>query len=371
MSETICPRCEASKQRISQHWAKSSCGYPEITDSQRALLNGLVLAGATIAGHGTNRHLTIGTTTEALADWVAAELDWLHHGTRMVVSDESGAPSHIHRIRTPAHPAVNRYERWQRAPESRGRIPPAEFELSVRSARVWYGFAGNLLFREYDSQRSAAFSATYDDKAEWIQRILDTAGYDSTRQVNRIQIRPTETSRFLNWMGRPPPGAEHKFRVSDVGERPVWKDQSQYPGRFPDDALQNAVLNAADSFERPPSENEFDEWRPPAYPASKTVVVRADDGWHGTIAAAGLDVAELLRATGGHGARYPDALLLASLREAQSTKSTSSQLLTEEEYREWRRRERERGRVVPTVTTIRNRFPDMRWKVLIAMAEKS
>lgn len=67
-----CPNCDSTTdyERIAQHWA-TGCGYPEIPEDVRTVLDGLVLAGATVAGQGSNRHLKIGTVSQTLADWTA------------------------------------------------------------------------------------------------------------------------------------------------------------------------------------------------------------------------------------------------------------------------------------------------------------
>lgn len=359
---TTCPECGEEKVRVSQHWAKSTCDYPEIPDGLRALLDGLALAGGTIAGNGSNRHLTIGTTNRELADWTATELDWLHHGTRETETDDETRDC-VYRIRTPAHPGLNRYERWPRATESRGRIPPPRFSLSARTARVWHAFAGSLLFREYDSQRSATFSAKYDDRAEWIQRILDDAEFDSTRAGKRVQLPPTETTRWLSWIGAPVPGVEHKWRISNVGERPVYQDSSGRP-RFPDESLLNALRNMADLFGRPPLTPEYDAWRPPAYPAQATILNRWGSGWRGALEHAGLDVADTVRATRGKSARYPPELLRAAVREADVAVDGE---LTTKTYRAWREYEQQRGRVIPSSKTILRRFEGY-WPEIVEVA---
>lgn len=351
---TTCPECNEEKDRISQHWAKSSrCSYPEIPDDLRAVLDGLILAGATIAGNGSNRHLTIGTTNFDLADWTASELAWLHHGTRETETDD-GSRDCVYRVRTPAHPGLNRYERWPRAPESRGRIPPDRFDLNPRAARVWHAFAGSLLFREYDSQRSATFSAKYDDRAEWIQRVFADAEFDSTRAGKRVQLPSTETTRWLSWIGSPVSGVEHKWRVSNLGERPVYQDSSgRGRPQFPDESLLNALRNIADLFGRPPLTHEYNAWRPQAYPAQVTILKRWESGWRGALEDAGLDVADTVRATGGRSAQYPLELLQAAVREADAAVDGD---LTTSTYRAWREHEQQRGRVIPSANAILSRF---------------
>lgn len=355
MSETECPNCGARKERIAQHWAKSSCGYPEIQARIRAVLDALILSGGTIAGNGPNRHLTVGTANETFAEWVADQLEWLHHGTRETVSESTG--SRIYRIRTPAHPAINRYERWERAPESKGRMPPSQFDLTQRTARVWYADAGGLLFREYDSQRSAIFAAKFDDKADWIQCVLRDVGFEPTRQSKRVQLPPTETARLLSWVGPPVSGMEHKWRISNVGDRPIWKNGREYP----DEALLNALRNAADLLEHPPSKSDFETWRPRSYPSAKTIQERAGGSWHQALEDAGLDVTEKLEVHSSHGARYSSDLLIAAVHEADDAISGR---LTVDGYQDWRRHEQEAGRRIPSTTPIVQRF-GRPWRIAV------
>lgn len=205
---TICPECDEQKERVAQHWAMSACGYPEISREQREVLDGLMLAGATVTGNGNNRHLTIGTTSEALAEWTADQLGWLHHGTRVEQGDSNR--NDVFRVRTPAHPACNRYERWGDGGE--GRAPPDDFQLTARAGRAWWAYAGGLQWSgEYDSQRTATISALDDSRARWVQRVLATAEIDVTRVGKRIQWHGQQVRDWLTFIGSPVPGAEYKW----------------------------------------------------------------------------------------------------------------------------------------------------------------
>lgn len=206
---TICPECGDEKERVAQHWAMSACGYPEVSADQRAVLDGLMLGGANVNGQGSNRHLLVSTTSEQLAEWTTELLDWLHHGTRVVRSDVA-EHRNVYRVRTPAHPAINRYERW--GGDGQGRAPPADYSLSPLAGRIWWAYAGGLEWHgEYDSQRTATISALDDDRAGWVQRVLATAGVDATRVGKRVQWHGEQLREWLAWIGEPVPGVEHKW----------------------------------------------------------------------------------------------------------------------------------------------------------------
>jgi len=235
---TICPGCGDAYERAASHWSNSACGYPEISAEQRAVLDGLMLGGANVDGQGSNRHLLASTTSPLLAEWTAEQLDWLHHGTRT----DHGAGDHqdVYRVRTPAHPAINRYERWG---DGETRAPPDNYDLTPLAGRVWWAYAGGLQWQgEYNSQRTATISALNDDRGAWVQHILSTAGIDATRVGKRVQWHGQQLRDWLDWIGDPVPGAEHKWatRVEYRALREDPDSASEYEAAIARHALQVA-----------------------------------------------------------------------------------------------------------------------------------
>ncbi|WP_114579644.1 hypothetical protein [Saliphagus sp. LR7] len=168
----------------------------------------MVLAGATIAGNGPNKHLVIGTIRESLAEWLAEELGWLTHSIRERRYEADRQPEY--RIRTHAHSALSQYAKWTES----DRAPPVDVPISSHTGRIWYALAGGLQWsHEYDSGRTAAFSALSDDRAAWIGQVLTDAepAFQGTRAGTRVQFRPLETDRWLAWIGDPVPGVAYKW----------------------------------------------------------------------------------------------------------------------------------------------------------------
>lgn len=204
----VCPRGCGRYQRLSRHWSGPHCSFPPLSAVQRETVEGLLLAGATIAGNGPNKHLVVGTVHEPLAKWLADELDWLTHSVRE--RKGKGKRQLEYRVRTHAHATLSRYVEWTEG----DRAPPEDLEISPHTGRVWYALAGGLQWHgNRDSQRTAAFSALDDERAAWIERVLADAGpsLEATRAGKRVQLRPLETDRWLAWIGVPVPGVEHKW----------------------------------------------------------------------------------------------------------------------------------------------------------------
>ncbi|QCW05294.1 hypothetical protein [Natrinema pallidum] len=204
-----CPRGCGSYQRLSRHWSGPNCEFPPLSADQRETVEGLLLAGATIAGNGPNKHLVVGTVHEPLATWLADQLEWLTHSVRERDGGENRQLEY--RVRTHAHATLSRYVEWTDG----DRRPPEGYEPTAHTARVWYALAGGLQWPgEYDSQRTALFSAEADARAAWIMDVLEAAGFEPTRAGKRVQLRPTETTRFLEWIGEPVPGVVYKWTDS-------------------------------------------------------------------------------------------------------------------------------------------------------------
>jgi len=203
-----CPECGSGYQRLGQHWRLGDCS-PVIGSRQRDVVGGLVLAGAAIEPGGS---LVAKTTTRALAEWTHDQLDWLATAL-LKIDDETPTHDPWFEVRTPTHHTLERYGDWT---ASSG--PPQAYELSQRAARVWWAYAGGLEWHgEYDSQRTATFSALNDDRAAWIMRVLATAGISGTRVGKRVQFHGQQVRSWLDWIEPAVPGVEYKW-VSSQGE---------------------------------------------------------------------------------------------------------------------------------------------------------
>jgi len=197
-----CPECGEAYVRLGRHWG-STCD-PALSEHQRSVLAGLALSGSTVDGGS----VIVQTTTRPLIEWTVEQLGWLA-GTLTRVEDDTDNREPIYRLSTPKHWGVERYEGWS----SNG--PPAEYELDATAARVWWAYAGGLEWHgEYDSQRTATISAEADDRAAWVLRVLETAGVDATRVGKRVQWHGDQLREWLEWIGKPAPGAEHKWADS-------------------------------------------------------------------------------------------------------------------------------------------------------------
>lgn len=206
-----CQKCSREGfKRLSTHWAGPKCNFPVLQQHLSETLEGLVLAGAKIGGNSGNKHLATGSVYEEFITWIADNLDWLAHSIRR--RSYTGDRNEQYYVRTHAHPTITRYTEWV---ASGARKPPETLELSKRTARTWYASAGGLEWHGSDNnQRSVAFSSLRKARATWILQILENTGFDAKRVGKRVQLRPRETQRWLDWIGEPVPGVAHKWAAT-------------------------------------------------------------------------------------------------------------------------------------------------------------
>jgi hypothetical protein len=194
-----------------------------MTRGQRELIAGLLLGNGHVGGNGANKHFHLSTRWRPFAVWVFQELGWL--AATIVFLDNSQenrerpVPAQQYRVRTHAHPALTRLRSWY---DESGtcRLPAPEDlpagRLTPRAGRAWHATAGSLGWShpDYATTRQAYFSAEADDRADCVKTLFESAGFEPTRAGKGVQLPPTQTSAWLNWVGPPVEGVEYKWTIS-------------------------------------------------------------------------------------------------------------------------------------------------------------
>lgn len=115
-----CPDCGDEYKRLAIHW-KGPCSPPPLQSARLNLITGFLLGGGRIGGNGVNKHFQVTTQWRPFAFWVFEQLDWL--GATVVRknpprSDDTDTrpPAQHYKVRTHAHPALNRFRAWYPSP---------------------------------------------------------------------------------------------------------------------------------------------------------------------------------------------------------------------------------------------------------------
>jgi hypothetical protein len=361
-----CPVCGERKERLSRHW--SFCEFPDADGDLRALLTGVLLGGGTLQGNGENtQHLLVQTTSESLARWLFAELDWLAHSLRRRTFEGEREP--IYQVRTHAHTYLRRLrDRWYRDGAKRLRT---DINLSPHAGRVWWALAGGLEWTgDHDSQVRGMFSAEADSRAAAISTLLERRGYDPTRLDRRVVFYGDDLRDWLSWIGDPVLGAEHKWETEQAIYWALRSDADS-PGAF-----RAAVARESLSLARERTAGELTPERFNSVTTSVDADTVADalggGSWEDALNVAGIDMerAENRSLDTAHAdtwfsdpesadPQYSDVDLIDSLQRAAAEHGESLEI---SEYRTWREGCDDQ---VPTAETIVGRIG---WR---AAAEKA
>jgi hypothetical protein len=206
-----CPGCGGDYQRLARHWTSGACTPPPVEDSTHELLTGLVIGNATASGNGQHNHAVLPTQHRPFALWVHDQLGWLSHGVRRKDPDDKRPQ---YRVRTHAHHALDRYREWYAGGTKR---IPEDVTLTPRIARAWYACDGGLEWPREESPPRIAFSAAIDGRREDVARLLREAGYGPNVYDRRARLSIPATERFVEWIGDPVPGVEHKWTGDRAG----------------------------------------------------------------------------------------------------------------------------------------------------------
>lgn len=68
MSE--CPICEEEYERVSLHWSRGKCGYPDIPENTLEIIKGLLMSDGWIQRDGGEPNFRIEMTNKAFLDWL-------------------------------------------------------------------------------------------------------------------------------------------------------------------------------------------------------------------------------------------------------------------------------------------------------------
>lgn len=152
-----CPNCKQSFERLSAHWAHSSCEYPNIDRRHHKILTGLLMAEGNIHfPNEGNPSFKIDNTNRRFLEWLDTEFGCLSSGITVKKSAEESARdirergrdkeadasnySTIYRFRSRNHPGLKKYKPWY---EQDWENLPDDLSLTPWSLKMWYIGHGN------------------------------------------------------------------------------------------------------------------------------------------------------------------------------------------------------------------------------------
>jgi hypothetical protein len=114
----------------------------------------------------------------------------------------------VYRLQTMSHPELGGYLSWRSAP------PASGWRLTRQAARVWYACDGSLSAAGRDGGTSQiSFAAMDERKRHALVAALGRAGFTASSWRRRVGLSAAAVGEWLDWVGEPTPGSEHKWRL--------------------------------------------------------------------------------------------------------------------------------------------------------------
>lgn len=208
-----CYSCRQEKKSLAQHWTKSSCSYPPLSDAMRETVEGLLVGDASVDGRAHAR-VELQSVRREHALFCHQQLGPLSHGvTRTERSDTDGP---LYRLRTHAHPDLDRYWRWSNG-------IPEDVTLSRRGLRLWYACDGAIEFGGRATAPKITVRAVGRDRRATVARLLRglPVSLDVRENAGRVTVVSEAVPRLLRYLGPPTPGSVHKWCLDESVYRTV------------------------------------------------------------------------------------------------------------------------------------------------------
>lgn len=204
-----CPNCRDEYESLGSHAALSDCPYPELTDSQKEIVKGLMLGDGWINHHNDNGNpfFAVAMVNKEFIEWVNGQLSPLTTGVKDATGGEwSDRP--YYKVRTIRSPHFKKYLRWY--PESKYELQ--EVDLTPTILKMWYVSDGTLNDRpgrkpylqistHADIDREAYFSSMFEPLGVAVSR-------DSGKEIG---FTVEDTEKLFRYMGDAPPGFDRKW----------------------------------------------------------------------------------------------------------------------------------------------------------------
>lgn len=230
--EVVCPQCDDTYVNIARHWYGSpDCDYPDYSEHQHALIQGVLLACGSVEKGEGNASLRVTSQYKSVLEFLDSQFGVLSNGVSQKLSAKearesledrgwsvSDDVSAIYEWRLRTHPELNQYhEDWYEITDGeRTRKVPIYVERNPTTLLIWYLFSGRIQ-RNHEAPHVIFPFTSMNAELETILKLLhpfnprvytDTYSEGPTRK----DIHLRNSVAFFEFIGEPPqPRFESKW----------------------------------------------------------------------------------------------------------------------------------------------------------------
>jgi len=219
-----CYQCGDDYTRLSLHWRRGDCDYPQITDKQREIAKGMVMGDAWVK-HRENSPAQIRAemNNKQFLEYLYEQMKPLSASVKMCRTAQENAErngekssygyndSYLFTSRTA--PAFNEFEEWY---SSGKKVWPENLNLTPISLSVLYVCDGTL-----DGLTPTISCVKEQHRKEYVLSLFQSLGINASMKGHHIRL---DTEQFFTVVGGPIKGFEHKWPESFKSKSSVLED---------------------------------------------------------------------------------------------------------------------------------------------------
>lgn len=222
-NEQVCNSCGEKFSKIGVHWAKSSCSYPNLSETQSNIITGLVMGDGSIVCRGKNPIIQLAMIQPEYLSYIDSLFPEYGMGVKLHQSSErvhdllwgdqsdsrSNNCSDVYMWKTRTSPVFHQWYSWY---SSGQKEIPASVTLSPDIVRTWYVCDGTYKDNSYIRISCNGERGNEDKIRDWFSDIGFTVSnwYEDTNDVY-FTFTVDESSNLFSYMDHSVPGFEYKF----------------------------------------------------------------------------------------------------------------------------------------------------------------
>lgn len=211
-----CDNCGNEYSCITSHWSQSSCEYTSLNDYEIEIIEGLLLSDGSIVDVSNTNHknsnFTVQMTTPRFLTWLSDQSEIFCEVLSKDRHKDKDNWNPTYAVNSLSLPDIsNLRNKWYPNGE---KVYPNNFNLTKLNVKLWYCGDGGLNWEGKRGAYADIKCSNESDNPDKLLRMFENLGFSPTFRQERICFN-SETTDFLNWIGKPLPGFEYKWETVD------------------------------------------------------------------------------------------------------------------------------------------------------------
>jgi len=155
-----CLQCGKEFERLSQHWALSTCSEPDLTDKQKEIVKGLLMGDGTLANREETPYLQCIMTNKDYLKFLSEKFETSSEVTLSKTAKQSAEEDidsgfnpkaseqnykNVYRWATATRKSLKPFSKWYKTSE---KLFPENLVLTPTCLRHWYVCDGGLVYKD-------------------------------------------------------------------------------------------------------------------------------------------------------------------------------------------------------------------------------